>query len=155
MQLSINDASQSRPVSSGAVGQHLLVLLIGTFFGIVLVKSEVVSWFRIQKMFLFEEPHMYLIIGSAVIVGAISLLLIKKFQLQTVQGEEIHFRRMKFQKGVILGGIAFGMGWAITGACPGPIYAQIGSGEYVAWVTFFAAFAGMYIYAALQSKLPH
>jgi uncharacterized membrane protein YedE/YeeE len=135
--------------------QQLLVLAIGTFFGIVLVKSEVVSWFRIQKMFLFEEAHMYLIIGSAVVVGAISLLVIKRFQMKTAQHKTIQIEEKKFQKGVIIGGTAFGMGWAITGACPGPIYAQIGSGEYIAIVTFVAALAGMYLYAFLQPKLPH
>ena len=135
--------------------RQLYVLLIGTFFGIVLVKSEVVSWFRIQKMFRFEEPYMYLVIVSAVLVGALSLYLIKKFKLKTVQQEPIQVKEKKFQKGVVIGGTAFGMGWAITGACPGPIYAQIGSGELLAIVTFGAALVGMYAYAILQPKLPH
>ena len=134
---------------------QILVLLLGTFFGIVLVKSEVVSWYRIQKMFMFEELHMYLIIGSAVVVGAISLAIIKYFQMTTIDHRSIVIRRKQFQKGTIIGGIIFGMGWAITGACPGPIYAQIGSGEYIAVVTFVAALAGMYLYAFFQSKLPH
>lgn len=135
--------------------KQFYVLLVGTFFGLVLVKSEVVSWFRIQKMFRFEEAHMYLIIGSAVVVGAISLLLIKRFQFKTVSQEQIQISVKPFQKGTIIGGILFGMGWAITGACPGPIYAQIGSGEYAALVTFIAAFTGMYLYAYLQPRLPH
>jgi len=135
--------------------KQLFVLLVGTFFGLVLAKSEVVSWFRIQKMFRFEEAHMYLIIGSAVVVGAISVYLIKKFQLRTVTREEIAFKARQWQKGTVIGGILFGMGWAITGACPGPIYAQIGSGEYVALVTLVGAIAGMYLYAFLQPKLPH
>ena len=130
-------------------------LLIGLFFGIVLVKSEVVSWFRIQKMFRFEEPHMYLIIGSAVVVGAISLLIIKRFETKTLAGDQIVIKEKPFQKGNIYGGIIFGMGWAITGACPGPIYAQIGSGEYIALVTFFGAIGGMFLYAFMQPKLPH
>ena len=98
---------------------------------------------------------MYLVIGSAVLVGAVFVYLIKKFQLKTVQQKEIKIKERKFQKGVIIGGITFGLGWAITGACPGPIYAQIGSGEYIALVTFAAAIIGMYLYAFLQPKLPN
>ena len=135
--------------------QQLFVLISGTLFGLILVKSEVASWFRVQKMFLFEEAHMYLIITSAVVVGAISVWLIKRLQLKTVNQEPIEIKSKPFQKGIVIGGIMFGMGWAITGACPGPIYAQIGGGEYVALVTFAAALTGMYLYAHLQPKLPH
>lgn len=135
--------------------RQLYVLLIGIFFGIVLVKSEVVSWFRIQKMFAFEEAHMYLVIGSAVVVGALSLWLIKRFQLKTLQREEIVLQPKEFQVGTVIGGVLFGLGWAVTGACPGPIYAQLGSGEGIALVTFLGAMAGMYLYAFLQPKLPH
>lgn len=130
-------------------------LLLGILFGIILTKSEVVSWFRIQKMFRFQEAHMYLIIGSAVVVGAISLLIIKRFHMKTLSGEEIQIREKPYNKGVVAGGIIFGMGWAITGACPGPIYAQIGSGAYMALVTFVAALVGAYLYAFFQPKLPH
>lgn len=98
--------------------KQLFVLLIGAFFGIVLVKSEVVSWFRIQKMFLFEEAHMYLIIASAIAVGALAVYVIKRFQLKTVFNEEVMITAKPFQKGVIIGGLLFGVGWAITGACP-------------------------------------
>jgi uncharacterized membrane protein YedE/YeeE len=137
--------------------RNLSVLIIGTFFGIVLVKSEVVSWYRIQKMFLFEEAHMYLIIASAIAVGATSLFLIKRFQMRTVDGKELVdvTYPKPFQKGMIIGGIIFGMGWAVTGACPGPIYAQIGSGEVIALVTLAGALLGTYLYALLQPKLPH
>lgn len=135
--------------------KRLVALLLGIFFGIVLVKSEVVSWFRIQKMFRFEEAHMYLIIASAVVVGAISVFIIKRLQMRTVQGEAIVIREKPFNKGVVVGGIIFGMGWAITGACPGPIYAQMGSGAYMAVITFVAALAGAYLYAFLQPRLPH
>ena len=159
-QLSVNEGNltthQTVSAKTGdGILQYVTVLLIGTFFGLVLVKFEVVSWYRIQKMFLFEELHMYLIIGSAVVVGAISLAIIKHFQLSTVDKRSIVIRKKQFQKGTIIGGITFGMGWAITGACPGPIYAQIGSGEYIAVVTFAAALVGMYLYAFLQPKLPH
>jgi uncharacterized protein len=128
---------------------------IGVFFGIILIKSKVSSWFSIQKMFQFQEPHMYLVIGSAVAVGAISVLLIKVLRLRTVSGEEIEFKPKSFQKGTIIGGAIFGLGWAITGACPGPIYAQFGSGEYLAGITFVGAFLGTYLYALLRPRLPH
>ncbi len=135
--------------------EKLSVLIIGMFFGIVLVKSEVISWFRIQKMFRFEELHMYLVIGSAVVVAAISLLILKRFDVKTVDGQAITIREKPFQKGIIYGGIIFGMGWAVTGACPGPIYAQIGSGEYIAIITFLGALGGMFLYAYLRPRLPH
>lgn len=134
--------------------KRIIPLLIGIFFGIVLVKSEVVSWFRIQKMFRFEEAHMYLIIASAVVVGAISVQIIKRWDMKTVTGEEIRIRTKPFNKGVVFGGILFGLGWAITGACPGPIYAQMGSGAYMSLVTFISALGGAYLYAYLQPYLP-
>jgi uncharacterized membrane protein YedE/YeeE len=135
--------------------KHFWALLLGLGFGIVLVKGEVISWFRIQAMFRFQEAHMYLIIGSGVIVGAVSLLIVKRLQMKTVYGEEISIREKPFNKGVVFGGIFFGMGWAITGACPGPIYAQIGSGAYMALVTFVAALTGAYLYGFFQPRLPH
>lgn len=135
--------------------KQLSVLLIGIYFGIVLIKSEVASWYRIQSMFLFEEAHMYLIITSAIVVGVISVFLIRRFGSKSLVGETLKLEGKPFQKGTIIGGFAFGMGWAITGACPGPIYAQIGSGEYIAILTFVSALAGMYLYAMLQSRLPH
>lgn len=134
--------------------QRIYVFLIGIYFGIVLTKSEVVSWFRIQRMFHFEEAHMYLIIASAVIVGALSVWLIKRFKLNDPQGEPIQIQGKKFQKGIVFGGIIFGLGWAVTGACPGPIYAQIGSGEYLALFTFIGALVGVYLFAYLRPYLP-
>jgi uncharacterized protein len=135
--------------------RQLYVLLVGTYFGIVLVKSEVVSWFRINRMFHFEEAHMYLIIASAIAVGALSIFLIRRLRLTTVFGEPIAPEGKPFQKGMVIGGALFGMGWAITGACPGPIYAQIGSGHLAAVATLVGALAGMYLYAYLQPRLPH
>ena len=135
--------------------KNLWALLLGLVFGIVLVKSEVISWFRIQAMFRFQEAHMYLIIGSAVVTGAITLFIVKRLHMKTVSGEEIYIREKPFNKGIVAGGIIFGMGWAITGACPGPIYAQIGSGAYMALVTFVSALLGAYLYAFFQPRLPH
>jgi hypothetical protein len=146
-----------RRFTSGGKMRNLSVLIIGTLFGVVLVKSEVVSWYRIQKMFLFEEAHMYLIIASAIAVGALSLWVVKRFQMRAVgdtQPVDVSCPK-PFQKGMVIGGVIFGMGWAITGACPGPIYAQIGSGELIALVTLGGALSGTYLYALLQPKLPH
>ena len=134
--------------------QNIRVLILGTIFGIILVKSEVVSWFRIQAMFRFEEAHMYLIILSAILVGALSLFIILKLHARTIDHEEIVINQKEFNKGTIIGGIIFGLGWAVTGACPGPIYAQIGSGTYLAFVTFLGAFTGAYLYALIQPRLP-
>lgn len=137
------------------LAQAVSVLLVGITFGIILTKSEVISWYRIQNMFRFEEAHMYLVITSAVVVGALSLWVTKRLGLRTVQGEAIKIKEKPFQKGIILGGLIFGMGWAITGACPGPIYAQLGTGEYLALITFTGAFIGAYLYAYARPHLPH
>ena len=134
--------------------RNLRVLILGIIFGIVLVKGQIVSWERINKMFRFEEAYMYLVIGSAVVVGAISLIIIKRLRARTIDGEEFIIVTKPMNKGIIVGGISFGLGWAITGACPGPIYAQIGSGTFLAIVTLLAALTGAYIFAILQPRLP-
>ena len=135
--------------------KNLFALAAGIYFGIVLVKSEVASWFRIQSMFRFEEPHMFLIIGSAVAVGMVSIALIKRLGQRTAAGKPIEFKDKPYHKGTIIGGTLFGIGWAVTGACPGPIYAQIGSGEWLALTTFAGALSGAYLYALLKPRLPH
>ncbi len=134
---------------------NLKYLAAGIFFGIILVKGEVISWFRIQEMFRLQSFHMYGIIGSAVTVGMISVWLIKKFDIKTIYGEPIRFAKKKFNKGNIYGGLLFGFGWALTGACPGPIYAQIGSGATVIIVTLLSAIAGTWVYGYFREKLPH
>lgn len=133
----------------------IMSLLVGVYFGIVLTKSEVVRWQRVHDMFLFKEAHMYLIIGVGVVVSMICMLLIKQFQAKTIEGETIRYKPKPFHTGVIIGGTLFGAGWAITGACPGPVYAQIGGGAWMAWITLAGALAGMYLYAFLKPKLPH
>ena len=133
----------------------LMSLLMGIYFGIVLTKSEVVRWQRVHDMFLFKEAHMYLIIGVGIVVAMISMMLIKKFQVKTIEGSPVVYKPKPFQKGVIFGGMLFGAGWAITGACPGPIYAQIGGGAWMALFTLAGALTGMYAYANVKSKLPH
>lgn len=130
-------------------------LVLGMCFGILLVKSEVSSWDRIHKMFLFQEPRMYLIMGSAVAVGAISFAIIKRYHLKSIEGKEPTFKPKKFQKGTIIGGMIFGAGWAITGACPGPIYAQIGKGDWMAFCSLAGALCGVFLYAAWKPRLPH
>ena len=135
--------------------RNLRVLILGIIFGTVLVKGQIVSWYRINRMFRFEEAYMYLVIGSAVVVGGISLIIIKRLQARTVDGEEINIVTKPMNKGIVIGGITFGVGWAITGACPGPIYAQIGSGAYLAIVTLLAALSGAYIFAIARPKLPY
>lgn len=142
-------------LAQSTVLQYANVLLVGLVFGVVLTKSEVISWFRIQRMFRFEEAHVYLVMASAIAVGALSLWVLKRFQLKSLQGEAIKIKEKPFQKGVILGGLIFGMGWAITGACPGPIYAQLGGGEPLALLTFAGAFIGSYLYAYARPHLPH
>lgn len=130
-------------------------LMAGALFGIVLVKAEVISWFRIQEMFRLQSFHMYGIIGSAVVVGALSVFLIKLFKIKTIYGEDIVFHRKKFNKGQIFGGLMFGVGWALTGACPGPLFAQIGAGATAVIVTLLSAIAGTWVYAYMREKLPH
>lgn len=134
---------------------NIKYLLVGIGFGIVFVKAEVVSWFRIQEMFRLESFHMYGIIGSAVMVGIISVAIIKKFNIKTIYGEEIVFHDKKFNKGQIFGGLTFGLGWAITGACPGPLFAQIGTGAFVIIVTLLSAILGTWVYGKVRDKLPH
>ena len=131
------------------------VLLIGMFLGIVFTKSEVVRWQRIHDMFLFKEAYMYLIIGTGIVVAMICMLLIKNFKTKTMDGTQFKYKPKPFHPGVIIGGTIFGAGWAITGACPGPIYAQIGGGELFALITLAGALAGMFSYAFLKPKLPH
>jgi uncharacterized membrane protein YedE/YeeE len=135
--------------------KNIKYLIYGVLFGIVLTKAEVISWFRIQEMFRFQSFHMYGIIGSAVVVGAISILLIKKLNLKASNGEEIIFPTKPYNKGLMIGGTIFGLGWALTGACPGPIFALIGSGYGVFLVTLLFAVLGAWVYGLLQDKLPH
>lgn len=130
-------------------------LIVGLLFGIVFIKAEIISWYRIQEMFRFQSFHMYGVIGSAVIVGALSVFIIKKFKLKTIYGEQVEFHDKKFNKGQIIGGLLFGFGWAITGACPGPIFAQIGSGTTVMVVTLFFAIVGTWVYGYFRDQLPH
>lgn len=135
--------------------KDLKFLLFGTLFGFILIKGEVISWFRIQEMFRFQSFHMYGVICSAIVIGIISIFLIKKFKLKTFSGEEIKIEPKQFDKGKIIGGLMFGLGWAMTGACPGPLYALIGTGALTVLIILLSAIFGTYIYGVLQNKLPH
>ena len=145
----------TEPDKKHSLFYYFRFLIMGTLFGIVLVKGEVVSWFRIQEMFRFQSFHMYGVIGSAVVVGIISVAIIKRFKIKSIDGETISFPVKKFHKGQIFGGLIFGFGWALTGACPGPLFAQIGAGFSVVIVGLVSAIAGTLVYGSLQNKLPH
>ena len=136
--------------------KYFKYLLVGIVFGIVLVKSEAVSWYRIYEMFKFESFHMYGIIGSAVVTGIILLLLAKKLKLNNINGDTISVPRK--ERGLvkyILGGSIFGLGWALSGACPGPMYILVGTGAFSVLIVVFAATFGTFVYGILKDKLPH
>lgn len=151
---SLENANEE-PSKQHAWFSYTKYLFAGIVFGIILVKSEVVSWLRIQEMFRLESFHMYGVIGSAVVTGIISILIIKKFNVRTIEGEKIHLPKKKFHKGQIYGGLLFGFGWALTGACPGPLFVQIGAGASVVIITLMSAIAGTWVYGLMEGKLPH
>jgi uncharacterized membrane protein YedE/YeeE len=130
-------------------------LAAGIVFGIIIIKAEVISWFRIQEMFRFESFHMYGVMCSAICVGLASVLIIKRYNIKTFSGEEIKIPQKEFTKGNVIGGLLFGLGWAMTGACPGPLYALIGSGLPIVIVILLSAIFGTYVYGLLKDKLPH
>ncbi len=132
-------------------------VLVGTLFGIVATKSEIISWFRIQEMFRFQSFHMYGVIGAAVAVGALSLFLIRRTRLRTVRGQDVSIPPKDLGTGarVAVGGGMFGLGWGLTGACPGPIYALLGNGVFIMIVVLASAVAGAWVYGHLRERLPH
>ncbi|MBS1501655.1 MAG: YeeE/YedE family protein [Bacteroidetes bacterium] len=135
--------------------RNLKFFLIGLVFGIILIKSQVVSWFRIQEMFRLQGFYMYGVIGSAISVGIVSVLLIKHFKAKTINGEPVEIPKKQFTWGNVWGGFIFGLGWAITGACPGPLYALLGSGFGVIVVTLLSAIFGTWVYGLVRDRLPH
>lgn len=131
-------------------------LILGTLFGIVMAKSEAFSWFRIQEMFRFQAFHMYGIIGTAVTLGVIGVALIKKFKLRDISGNAITFYpKEKSIWRYLIGGTIFGLGWALSGACPGPMVVNIGYGYLSMIVVFLFAIIGTYLYGIIKDKLPH
>lgn len=130
-------------------------LIVGVLFGIVFAKAEIISWYRIQEMFRFQSFHMFGVIGSAIAVAMVSIWVIKKVGIKTTNGEKIVLHDKKFSKGQVYGGLLFGFGWALTGACPGPIFAQIGMGMTVMSVTLLFAIMGTWVYGYFKENLPH
>ncbi len=128
---------------------------IGMILGMIFIKSEVISWFRIQEMFRLQSFHMYGVLGSAVAASALSVWLIKRFNIKTIHGNPVVFYPKQFNKGQVIGGLIFGFGWALTGACPGPLFALLGAGIPVAIVMIVCALAGTWVYGLLRDKLPH
>lgn len=155
---------QLRQTDAVCVNESMLVhkwyhnvkyLIVGVLFGVLFVKAEIISWFRIQEMFRFQSFHMFGIIGSAVLVAMLSVWLIKRFKIKTIYSEEIVIEPKSFNKGQIYGGLLFGFGWALTGACPGPLYALIGNGATIVIVVLLSAMLGTFTYGWLRDKLPH
>lgn len=131
-------------------------LLVGIIFGIMMAKAEIISWYRIQEMFRFQAFHMYGIIGTAVVLGAIGVALIKRFQIRDIAGDPIQFPpKAKSVWRYLLGGTIFGLGWALSGACPGPMVVSIGYGYLSMLIVFGAALLGTYLYGLLMKYLPH
>lgn len=139
------------------VADGLIYLGMGILFGILLIKSEVVSWFRIQEMFRFQAIHMYGILGSAVVVAGVSIALLRRTNATTIRGEAITIDDKPFERGLnqIFGGIVFGLGWGLLGACPGPIYALVGAGITPVLVSLVSAAVGAWLYGHLKPYLPH
>lgn len=135
--------------------RHAAILLLGVVFGVALFKGEVVSWFRIQEMFRFQSFHMYGVIGSAVVLGALGLRLLKKKDAANPCGEPSGEAEGKWGTRHVAGGIAFGLGWGLIGACPGPMFILIGSGASVVIVALVGALLGTFAYGLLRPRLPH
>jgi uncharacterized protein len=134
--------------------KNIKYLMVGIAFGLALTKGEAISWYRIQEMFYFQGFHMYGIFMTAVPIGALSIILIQKLKLRAMTGEVIDKPVKKYHHGLIFGGLIFGFGWALTGACPGPLYAQIGSGYFVVTVVFLSAAAGTWVFGYFKKYLP-
>ncbi|HCK05931.1 MAG TPA: transporter [Flavobacteriaceae bacterium] len=136
--------------------KKLYFLFWGVIFGIVLIKSEVASWFRIYEMFQFDSFHMYGVIGSAVIFGIILTQVIKRMEIKSIDKQDLVFVDKDFMpKRYIFGGIIFGLGWALTGACPGPMFALLGAGYYAIIIPILFAILGTLAYGVIKDKLPH
>ena len=135
----------------------MIYLLLGIAFGITLTQAEVLSWFRIQEMFRFHSPRMYLIIASALAVAMLSVEIIKRRQIKTINGEPIVIPPKRMDRGIryAAGGTLFGIGWAITGACPGPLFALVGNGLTVMLAAIAGAVLGTFTYGYLKPRLPH
>lgn len=136
--------------------KYLKYLAVGILFGVILTKSELISWFRIYEMFRFQSFHMYGVIGSAVVVGIILIQLVKRNQMKSMYGDSISIPDKQFSvPRYLIGGVIFGLGWALTGACPAPMFILVGNGFLIMTVAIIAAVAGTYVYGAIRDRLPH
>lgn len=130
--------------------------VLGILFGVVMTKAEIISWLRIYEMFKFQSFHMYGIIGSAVVLGVIMVQLIKRSKFRSIEGTEIKFTpKAKSVARYLIGGTIFGLGWAMTGACPGPMFTLVGNGVLVMLVVIASATFGTFVYGLIRDKLPH
>lgn len=137
-------AEKHQPINRVLI--NVRYLLAGLFLGIVFVKAEIISWYRIQEMFRLQSFHMYGVIGSAILTAMLSVFIIKKYRIKTLDGNPVTIPSKKFHRGQVIGGLLFGFGWAMTGACPGPLFTQIGSGYLVVLIVLISAVAGTWIY---------
>ena len=136
--------------------KYIKYILLGIFFGITFTKAEIISWYRMYEMFRFESFHMYGVIGSAVVLGVIVVQIIKRRKMKDIAGNEITFTDKEWSiPRYLIGGTIFGLGWAMTGACPGPMFVLLGNGVMVIGVVILFAMLGTYIYGLLRDKLPH
>jgi uncharacterized membrane protein YedE/YeeE len=133
---------------------YFIIFLLGIFFGVVLTNGEVISWLRIQEMFRFDSFHMYGVIGSAIVVGSISMIVLKKLQVRSRTGDPIVIEKKNLGKGTVIGGLTFGVGWALTGACPGPLYALAGGGYPAFFFALLSAILGALVYGFVKDRLP-
>ena len=136
--------------------KYLKFIIAGIIFGIALSKGQVISWYRILEMFYFDSFHMYGIIGSAVVLGAVMVAWMKKTGFKDIYGQQVVFNPKNFSVSrYLIGGIIFGLGWAMVGACPGPMYILLGRGYWLLLVVIFGAVSGTFFYGLLRNKLPH
>lgn len=136
--------------------KQLQFIFTGIVFGIILIKSEAASWFRIYEMFQFQSFHMYGIIGSAVGLGVVIVALLKRFKAKDQSGKHIHFsNKQKSIYRYLIGGVLFGLGWALSGACPGPMFTLFGAGFFPIIISIIGAILGTWVYGLLKHKLPH
>lgn len=136
--------------------KNIIVLLLGTLFGVVMFKAEAASWFRIYEMFKFQSFHMYGFIGTALFIGVIGVQVLKRNKAKDIDGEEIQFKPK--DKGIpkyLIGGTFFGMGWALIGACPGPMFVMLGTGLFTMGIAILGAILGTYLYGVIRNHLPH
>lgn len=136
--------------------KKLILILLGFYFGFILIKSEAVSWYRIVEMFQFQSFHLFGVIGSAVSVGVLSILLLKSLKVKSIDNEELDVSKKKLlPKSNILGGVMFGAGWALVGACPAPLFIHLGLGNWIILIPILSAILGVFIYGITKKYLPH